>query len=136
MLVVVFMFVGPFYVQVWGERVPGVRVWVMFRSYGLEICEADFYEMREGEQVKIDRYALFGHEGLDDAPRSFRRLSTHRDVGLHARKICAELGGDKEVRVRARCAAQSGWRTVYTGHRDACGNTFEVPPPPKKKRRK
>ena len=134
LLLVVFMFGGPFYVQVLGGRAPGVRTWVMFRGFGLDICEANFYEVRDAGLVEIDRYALFGYDGLGDAPKSFRRLRTHREVGLHARKICRELS-PSEVRVEARCATKSGWRTVYTGQRDACGPEFLVPPAPKKKGR-
>jgi hypothetical protein len=89
----------------------------MFSGFGLEICQAQFIGAG-GSGAPLDRYAVLDVP-QDEAPGWLRKMKSEDDVRGVARKLCTRLGQD--VRVRARCASRSGWKTVLTTSTQVCG---------------
>ena len=103
--------------QVFGVKHPYLRSWTMFSGFGLQICEAEF-RGAGGSGAPLDRYAALG-VSRDEAPSWLRKMRNEDDVRGVARKLCTKLGQD--VRVSARCAARSGWKTVLEPSTQVCG---------------
>jgi hypothetical protein len=101
--------------QVFGVRSPYLRSWTMFSGFGLDLCVAEF----EGAGgAALDRYAVLD-EHRATAPKWLRKLRSEDDVRGVAKRLCAKLGQD--VRVTAKCASRSGWKTVIRPKDPVCG---------------
>ena len=109
---------GPFYRQVLGGDSEWFRAWRMFRGNSIGICDVRYERRTDQGDEPIDRFAVLGYDVWAEAPREIRSIRENKldDV---TRRICKALPG-ADVRVTARCAQQSGWKTKRSPDRNAC----------------
>lgn len=124
---VVFMALLPALPHVFGVRTPVIRSWRMFHGYGNDVCAVEFFTVSGGEETPIDRCVALGYDGCDEAPPAVRRLNDREAVLAQARNICRKLGGDTDLRGRARCGSDRGWQTRLTGEQNLCTLPAKTP---------
>ena len=109
---------GPFDRQVLGGQSEWFRAWRMFRGNSIGICDVRYTRHTADGNEPIDRFELLGYPVWSEAPRDLRSIRENKldDV---TRRICKALPG-ADVRVKARCAEQSGWKKKRSPDRNAC----------------
>jgi hypothetical protein len=104
-----FILFGPLYRQALGGRLPLFRPWRMFTGAGPDICAVEYRQVApDGTAHPLDRYALLGRPGAGRAPESLRAIRSADEALAVAHRLCAALGAQADVRVRARCATRRG----------------------------
>ena len=97
--------------------------WVLFRGSGKKVCDLRLFELRDGEEVPIDRPKLLGYENSRDMPRPVRVVRRPK-LEAHTRELCRALkkrdGEAVELYGRIRCAGRDEWKEVEDGTRDLC----------------
>ena len=109
---------GPFDRQVLGGHSEWFRAWRMFRGNSIGICDVRYTQHTADGNEPIDRFELLGYPTWSDAPRDLRSIRENK-LDEVTRQICKALPG-ADVRVKARCAEQSGWKKKRTPDRNAC----------------
>ncbi|MEP9388168.1 hypothetical protein [Mesorhizobium sp. KR9-304] len=112
-----FMIGGPVAEQIFGLRSKAIRSWIMFSVPGLGMVDVSFsIRQPDGTFAPLDRFALL------DEPRTgkLKRIEKRKDLAEVIERICAAAGPQADIRVKARQAVRSGWRTLHTGARNAC----------------
>jgi hypothetical protein len=115
---------GPFYRHVLHGTSPIFRNWVMYRGVGFGIVDARFAVRRAGgSEAALDRFAALGYAGPRDAPADVWRIEGRAGLRTVVRRLCERLEPGTDLRVRARLAAQRGWRPLARGERNLCARS-------------
>lgn len=99
--------------------------WMFFRGYGEGICDVRYtLTTAAGDERPLDRYATLGYNA-DNAPTWLKQLRLGHDAEVPldrvTKRLCNALGARAQrLRVQARCATRSGWKTVAQGHEPVC----------------
>ncbi len=118
------MFGGPFYVQVLDQHnkyTRYLRVWSMFSARGIGFVEARFFQlMPDGTRRDLDRFELLGYHRPRKAPGWLWRLADRGKVRNTVTLLCVKLGPGADVRVISRRATTRGWRPELNGSEEWC----------------
>lgn len=111
---------GPLVSQVLGHKSDLLPQWVMFTGFGLDVCTVDYRQVDEdGGSIHLDRFAVLGYDRPRDAPRSTWRVQSADEADRIGRRMCKKRSG-ADIRVKARCARRSGWKTERKADTNLC----------------
>lgn len=136
-----FICLGPAYPQVYlGTPRSSARpwlpmAWAMYHSVGTDLCQADFWAMRDGQRVDLGREELEKRVARQrgtwkyDVGRKVRERdlvwSGPEELPEIARLICAREPDPKnaDVRAFARCSVREPgpWTQIASGDVNLCG---------------
>jgi len=120
----VWMAAGPFYVQVLGVRnefTQYIREWIMFSGRGIGFVETRYFQkMPDGSERDLDRFELLGFPVPRKAPLWLWRTPHAGRARSIAVQLCAKLEPGADVRLVARLATMSGWKTQFDGSHPWC----------------
>lgn len=119
--------------------------WQMYHTVGVGLCQATFWEERDGERVDYPRATLQEVIASNVGPRRARASAVvttarERDVRLGARAhypkiargLCAmDAEGAADVRAHVRCSPPlpgGKWEVVEAGGRNLCSNKHAATP--------
>lgn len=106
--------------QGFGFEVPWLPAWHMYRGFGVGLIEVTLTRVTPNGELPVDRLAVLGHTSWRTTPMNVRRIEHPSQLQRQVQQICAALGSEVDLRVRARVARRWGWEVVATGDRDAC----------------
>ena len=120
-LLVLWMFVGPIVTQGFRQRVYVFAAWHMFGRRALDLVEVELARREpDGRLVPIERTQVLGQGDRHKIPAARQRIIGEDGLDKAVRELCARLPRGTDLRVKARIAVRSGWRTLRVGDVNAC----------------
>ncbi len=107
-IILAWMALGPAYRQVLGGKNEVFRKWTMFSMKGLDLVDARFYMVKDGNLREINRFEILGYENRFRAPKEIFRIKGSDGVISIANLLCEKLGSDADIRVKSRIATRKG----------------------------
>jgi hypothetical protein len=120
-LIALWMFVGPIVTQGFHTFVPVFAAWHMFGSRARDLVELELARREpDGTLVPIQRMEVLGQGDPRRLPAARQRIVGEAELTRALRELCVKLPRGTDLRVKARIAERSGWRTLMTGDVNAC----------------
>lgn len=131
LLIMLFIFLGPFYRQVLGGTSYVFRPWIMFTDRGVGIFVVDFRERKaDGSEVRIDYMQALGYGDTPyrQRPKSLWRITNWEGGVLRiGHQLCRALGEGRDIRVYSQRSDKDGWKVHHAATENLCarGSTAE-----------
>jgi hypothetical protein len=95
--------------------------WRMFRTNATRICVVRYDRARaDGSYERLDHLTLLGFRDGRNVPLHVARITDPEAADYYAQALCARLGRGADVRMRLRCASETGYDVLASGRESAC----------------
>lgn len=119
-LLVTYIALGPFVVQVLGVETELLLRWTMFNTEVNRMCLVEYRAASpDGSTARVDRYAWLGITDPALAPPEVALIRSPEQAVEVGRRLCRERPG-VELRVLARCPRAGAWEIALRGEADLC----------------
>ena len=104
--------IGPVRTQLLSlQRLPYFKTWMMYRSFGRDICRVQFYEGPRDDRMARDRFEVLS-ETWESGPEHIRFIPNVAQVARTGRFMCRHMKPETVLSVTGECGSNFAWRPL------------------------
>ena len=126
-VLLLFMFFGPFYKQVLNGESKIFRQWEMWRKTGEKLYHVEFYEISKNGDSKFINYQKAVYNKTTKANiKRLKRIYKARDLDFIVKILCIKKKKDSYLRMYLRKFSREGWIVLYDKDENICSTYQSV----------